>query len=341
MKLILHIGSGKTGTTTLQQTLAASREVLLQHGVLYPSFDGRAEHHSACVFMRPDDLPRELRQPGAPAADELRRRTEIQLEAAFAEATRRGAHSVLLSSEYLFYRASHEVMGAFAKRLKSTSREVVVACYLRDPVSWYLASVAQVIRASHRIKRLQEPNYANILDSYAAHFNVSARTYRRDALSNGDVVADFLDNFLPTVPAAPVLARRKNTNSSLSAEGVDILWSYRRHIHPERPGIFTKDSNRLYRELLGAEQKVEGAAPLTGTDAVKTAVLRLYAPQAQRVRAYGIDFGAPLPAAQASSPASQPTTPQAVLQVDIDRRERLLNELIKALVERNLCEPGN
>ena len=36
MKILLHIGSPKTGTTTLQRTLYASRDTLADRGILYP-----------------------------------------------------------------------------------------------------------------------------------------------------------------------------------------------------------------------------------------------------------------------------------------------------------------
>lgn len=39
-KLIVHIGPGKTGTTSIQDSLTRNEQHLLQQGVLYPSFLG-------------------------------------------------------------------------------------------------------------------------------------------------------------------------------------------------------------------------------------------------------------------------------------------------------------
>ena len=38
MKLIIHIGTHKTGTTAIQRAFSANREKLLQHGVWYPNY---------------------------------------------------------------------------------------------------------------------------------------------------------------------------------------------------------------------------------------------------------------------------------------------------------------
>src|SRR5215510_12928739 len=44
IELILHIGLPKTGTTSIQETLAAHRTALLEKGVLYPNSAGESAH---------------------------------------------------------------------------------------------------------------------------------------------------------------------------------------------------------------------------------------------------------------------------------------------------------
>lgn len=46
-RLVLHVGTHKTGTTTLQKTFAANRDWLRRHGLRYPVFsDGGASHNA-------------------------------------------------------------------------------------------------------------------------------------------------------------------------------------------------------------------------------------------------------------------------------------------------------
>jgi hypothetical protein len=332
VKLILHIGSPKTGTSTLQETFANSRGQLLEHGVLYPDLDGRVQHHLACVYLRATSLPREMRQPGSPAPGALMRQAEARLATAVAEAQARGAHTLLLSSEYLFHPSSAEAMAEFARRMRALATDVTVACYLRDPVSWYLSSVAQVVRASHVFPRLQPLAYADVLDGFAREFPVKARRYDRAALQGGDIVSDFLASFLPEVPTEPILQRRQNRNQSLSAEGVDILWAYRKSVHEAKPEVFTKDSARLYRELRAADAEVGGAAPLAALAEVEASVLRMFEPQRPRLRGHGLDFDGAAPTATTLPPGWCPETPRQVLRMDLERRERLLNALIKRMI---------
>ena len=46
MKILLHMGQGKTGTTALQQSLHTAADTLRERGVCYPRFGaGAIAHH--------------------------------------------------------------------------------------------------------------------------------------------------------------------------------------------------------------------------------------------------------------------------------------------------------
>ncbi len=44
-RLVLHIGTHKTATTTIQDTFHANRDLLAQHGVVYPALGKHSGHH--------------------------------------------------------------------------------------------------------------------------------------------------------------------------------------------------------------------------------------------------------------------------------------------------------
>ena len=60
MRTVLHIGSPKTGTTTLQRCFLASEKALDAVGVLYPKPPGREETHSVVMrgHFHTDHVPR-------------------------------------------------------------------------------------------------------------------------------------------------------------------------------------------------------------------------------------------------------------------------------------------
>ena len=50
MRLILHIGTHKTGTSSLQLFCRNNRKALLEHGIFYP----KTSHNALHVFMNSD-----------------------------------------------------------------------------------------------------------------------------------------------------------------------------------------------------------------------------------------------------------------------------------------------
>ncbi len=53
-RVFLHIGQGKTGTSTIQQFLVRNREALASRGYLYPVISGPARHLELSLYARPD-----------------------------------------------------------------------------------------------------------------------------------------------------------------------------------------------------------------------------------------------------------------------------------------------
>lgn len=86
-KVILHIGTHKTATTTLQDMFARNADLLAQHGVIYPRLGRTAGHHG--LVMDWNQLPKIYELPDGSLAN-LRR---------IAEDHAAGDATVFLSSE--------------------------------------------------------------------------------------------------------------------------------------------------------------------------------------------------------------------------------------------------
>ena len=57
MKVVLHIGPHKTGTTTIQRFLFANARALRKHGIFYPKpWDGRYKHDAVAYGLRTPSL---------------------------------------------------------------------------------------------------------------------------------------------------------------------------------------------------------------------------------------------------------------------------------------------
>ncbi len=144
-KVVLHIGTHKTATTTIQDTFAQNATLLAEHGVIYPRI-GRATGHHGLVA----DWNRWLQAYALPDGA-LAWLTQLAREHAGGEAT------VLLSSEE-FSRAQPEARVDFAaiRAALSAFDEIEVVCVLRE--QWqFLQSIYLQISKPHAGARPPPP----------------------------------------------------------------------------------------------------------------------------------------------------------------------------------------
>lgn len=69
MNLILHIGTPKTGPTTLQKWLYSNKNKLAEHGIFLSEVSGKVNNRRLVNFFR-DDLNRPMRAAGLSRAEE-------------------------------------------------------------------------------------------------------------------------------------------------------------------------------------------------------------------------------------------------------------------------------
>jgi hypothetical protein len=116
-RLILHIGTQKTGSSSLQKTMRDARERLLQAGILYPLLE-RGKHrfkHAGMTRAAKSERPDEA------AAEHAALVQEFQAS---------GAHTMVLSDEALW--RAQTPFRQFFERFRPDFRVEVVA-YLRRP----------------------------------------------------------------------------------------------------------------------------------------------------------------------------------------------------------------
>lgn len=213
MKVYLHIGLHKTGTTAIQRFLTKNTEVLAQRGWLYPRTGRRQEAHYALGAAlwgdgRPEDLWVKLRE---------------ELDAS-------AATHALISSENLEYIREPEQFATIAGCLRGC--EIVIIAYLRRQDDFLASSYAQAVKARRLTCDIEaffeqtqhRYDYAALLDRWAHAFgrqHIRVRPYEREQLPNG-LIADFRavlgledDAGFIQVPGTP--------NTSLDDDGVQAM----------------------------------------------------------------------------------------------------------------------
>lgn len=192
--IIIHIGRNKTGTSSIQATLAAGRKALEERGFLFPR-PGHNQHFLA------DHLSRRKRRQF-----ETEQLTTADAKAAALRQTIDETDgTVLLSSEALMHvhpRLLAEWLGPDAK--------VTIVAYIREQLDWLSSFYQQAVKARTTTAPIDafaenyDPNYRWELQRLAKNFgqeNLVVRIYDRERLVGGDVVLDFL-SILGVDPAA-------------------------------------------------------------------------------------------------------------------------------------------
>lgn len=212
MRLILHIGTEKTGSTAIQQHLLANRAVMAEGGAHLCESAGQGNHRALVAAFMPDDFHDDFLRARKLVDRDVRdvwRERLLEAFAAEAEAARARADVFVVSSEHFHSRllepASVARLAAFLHPLFT---EVSVLCYLRRQDEMALSFYSEKLRAGfvppeilplRNVRRRQGslPPYFDfeaLLDRWSDAFgpsSVAPRLYQADSLVAGDVVLDF------------------------------------------------------------------------------------------------------------------------------------------------------
>jgi hypothetical protein len=228
LKVTLHIGAEKTGTTSIQRTLADAREDLAAQGILYPELFGSGNHMEIAVAAMDNDRNDELKmiELGRQNCDhdEYRRRLQAKLQAEIASGD---YQTLIISNEHCHSRlltdtALSRLVDFLASVGPVSSTEVIVYLRRQDRLAVSLQSTVLKLGGAEKMfphgPNGKLPEYFcfdRLLDRYARVFgrkNLFVRLYEGDSSLTRDVVSDFYALAGLGAPASTV-----ELNTSLSA----------------------------------------------------------------------------------------------------------------------------
>ncbi len=251
---ILHIGTEKTGTTTLQAFLKQNRAVLDQHGFHHPVFAGRINHTGLAAYASDDAVRDDLRiDLGIHDAEGLKRfRHQFEVDAA-AEVDRNRERIFVFSNEHCSSRlTTPQQIARLRDFLARFFDRVTVTVYLRrqDQVAVSLYSTLLKF-GGDRWEILPDPrlrstywDYDRLLALWADAFgaeNVVPRIFDRAELFGGSVVSDFVRQWGLGQGFGDV----RDTNESLQPHAGEFL----RRLNTAFPGYVNGEFNRMRGEL--------------------------------------------------------------------------------------------
>ncbi len=240
MQVIIHIGTEKTGSTTLQEFMLLNRDVLLADGVYVPRSLGRANHRKLAVYCMNDDKSDDFTiNKGLDKKnkrDRYRQKVADSLVKELKELDPAIINTVLISSEHFHSRLTDK---SELERLKALfavmAMDVKIICYLRkqshlveSKYSTYLKSGGYSSFASMSKECVESNryyNYDHFLKLWEHCFsieNISIREFGRDTFVENNLCLDFLDLAGLKIEQEK-LSFPKDKNTSFSTLGIFMV----------------------------------------------------------------------------------------------------------------------
>ena len=275
MRVILHIGSNKTGTTALQKTFSKNYRRLYDAGILYP-VAGRGKSIRQ-IGLRAALSPPDVELSGyagfVGAGTGREEYAEKFIEEFDKELSEFSGDTVILSDEALFIYADAGTFGAISRFLRERFSELKVICYLRRPDEYLRSEYSQHIKVGgrqtvrKRIKQLTSSSlYEQKLHLARDHLDddLILRCYEKKRFKNENIIDDFADALGLDFPD---LAPPGIKNRSLSNDGIQILRGINRHYGRGRPEILRRLTEKFFCD--GPSFQLNTAARKRIFDAVK------------------------------------------------------------------------
>lgn len=227
--LLIHIGHDKTGSSSIQHTLAANRKMLEAAGVVVGEAERHVNHQQ--IFAHLSRLPRD-NMPGYVNAARAQKKAEeagVDLWARLEERiAKRSPSLVVLSCENQFRPFTDAAFARMNGILKPHFANIRVMAYLRAPACYFLSAVQQDLKKRPEFGLPSASRFRDVLEPWAAKGpgEVICRRYAREALTGGDVVTDFITHFLPMTDPEAFDRCSDEENKTVSPEAMEILQQY-------------------------------------------------------------------------------------------------------------------
>lgn len=327
MKLFLHIGTAKTGTTSVQQFLADNRLALRKTGLFLPESLGKSNHRKLQLVANDpdyvDDFTIRLGLTDKPAreAEKSRVLQAFTRELDQAETCDRA----VITSEQLHTRLRRpREVARLADLLGQRFETVEIVLYIRRQIDYAVSSYSTLIKSGGTRDELADPgqlhiDYQQLIQRWQTGFpdaRITVRLFEPSDLAGGDVITDFC-RVIGLDPAG--LKRPERQNASLDLMSLELLRRVNLLV-PARTGNSHNPvrSNivRFFERNATGPAKVATAAQIDAYEAFYAAsndwVCRAFFPDRQRLFA----------------PASpRPSQPLAASDAELDHMAALLADV--------------
>ena len=241
MRIIIHIGTPKTGSTSLQNMLRHNRETLAQSGVLYPQISAAAHHNPLALCHY---------QPGSHDDGQTAWQTVT------AQAHKAQPHTVILSTETFIRISDFDGLRENLRQISPTA-DIEVVCYLRHPVRLHESKISQRMGRTAKLRLPKQQYWTTRLAPWRDTGNLHLHAFDLAEGGRIDVRTHFTETYLADI-SAQIDIPEQQKNTSLSAEGAIVLQTLMRAQGIEDGAAFKTTSNMLRARITDAEHALRG-----------------------------------------------------------------------------------
>ena len=241
-RLYLHIGTEKTGSTSIQAFLKINKPLLGEQGIGVPSELG-TEMHFILQLMANDDNYTDSFTMNLELSNNAEERMALKQnwEERFIQEIQESTHQTwIISCETLQSRLRKtEEIARLKTILKKVFQEINIVLYLRDPISLYISRMTEQAKAAIKVELVNPELLRNQFDianhkrtiqlweNSMGKGQMIVRLFEKSSMINGNVIDDFIEACdLPhcnyTCPKAH--------NQSLSKAGLMLLNEVNRYV---------------------------------------------------------------------------------------------------------------
>ncbi|MDM7937821.1 MAG: hypothetical protein QUV06_10220 [Cyanobium sp. CZS 48M] len=294
LKLYIHAGYTKTGTTAIQGHFASYRTQYLDQGLLYPMtglLPGEPKHY--CLSFpftahASTSTPMQPRPAGFKAGN-----AKVLFEELYSEVIESSATSVLISSEE-FFEIPKQKITELSEVIRSWScnvSSVKIVFYLRRHDKWLESGFNQAEKITavpvwgmslfdYTLYMLGQrgTDYLNVLNDWASVFgigNIIVRPYQKEELVNGSTIDDMC-SLLEVIPHDSSQGKDADPNRSLSTAELYFVGLARRSLSPD---ISAKVVQAIMLQTASGDMPSHGIVPVgygTFSEYQRNAIWNMY-----------------------------------------------------------------
>ncbi len=256
MDLYLHIGTEKTGTTSVQKFFRANRELLAENGIIYPEAPGRQNHMGLAASAQDIGKRGPLRKSLGVRNDAEARKFRAEMLAGLAEELAAKPYKrAFMSGEHCSSRLIEDDEVQWLKdQLGRFFDDIHILIYIRRQDDYLLSTYSTSVKSGStnplRIptERAIEQRYDHwsVLSRWARVFGrdkIICRKFERSNLKSGDIVDDVLE--AAGIDPDLSFTRPEDVNEALDAETLEFLRLFNkfvprfegREVNPARDNI--------------------------------------------------------------------------------------------------------